>query len=90
MHFRRNLGKYLIDEFFDLEDIDVGSPNLQAIETYSHTTSHKNSVILAFVGAELAGGQILPPPLPGRVILDPIPGRGLSRLYKGRRREDEE
>ena len=36
-------------------------------------------VILAFTGAELAGGQILPPPaLPGSVILNPIPGRGLT------------
>ena len=64
--------------FLDLEDIDLGSPNLHAIEIYSYTTSHKDLVILAFIEAEMArgGGQILPP-VPGRVILDPIPGRGL-------------
>ena len=40
-------------------------------------------MILAFIGAELAGGkQILPPPLPVRVILDPIPGRGLKKQLK--------
>ena len=49
------------------------------IEMLSQPTSHENLVILAFIGAELAeGGQILPPPLPVRVILDPIPGRGFS------------
>ena len=49
--------------FFYLEDIDLGSPNLHATGIYSHTTSHKKLVILAFIGAELAGGgvQILPP-----------------------------
>ena len=66
-------------DFLDLKDIDLGSPKLHIIEIFSQPTSHKNLVILAFIGAELAGGgQILPPPLPVRVILDPIPGRGLS------------
>ena len=32
------------------------------------------------LASELAGGQILPPPLPLRVILDPIPGRWLKIL----------
>ena len=78
MYFRRNLRKFLIYDFFDSEDIDLGSPNLQAVEIFSHTTSHKNLVILAFIGAELAGGGGADSaPLPGRVILDPIPGRGL-------------
>ena len=34
--------------------------------------------ILAFIGAEMAGGGILPHPLPGRIILKPIPGLGLE------------
>ena len=62
MLFRRNLGKFLTFEFFDLEDIDLGAPKLHAIEIYNQTTSHKNLVILAFIEAELAVGQILPPP----------------------------
>ena len=34
-------------------------------------------MILAFIGAEVAGGRICLP-LPGRVILNPIPGRRLT------------
>ena len=56
MSFRQNFEKFLICEFFNLEDIDLGSTNLHAIEILSHTTSHKNLVILAFIGVELAGG----------------------------------
>ena len=54
---------------------------MHTIEIFSQATSHNNLVILAFMGAELAGsGQILPPPpLPGSVILNPIPGRGLRQ-----------
>ena len=54
------------------------------IEIFSQPTFHKTLVILALIGAELAGGgvQILPP-LPVRVFLDPIPGRGLSVLQSG-------
>ena len=37
-------------------------------------------MIIAFIGAELAGGQILPP-APLRVILNPIPGRGLRDVF---------
>ena len=66
MHFRRNLGKFLIYEFFDFEDIDLGSPNLHAIEIYSHNTSHKNLVILAFIGTELAGEK--PADCPRRIL----------------------
>ena len=50
--------------FYNLEDIDLGSPNLHAIEIFSHRYHlPKKLVILAFIGAELAGGggQILPP-----------------------------
>ena len=79
MHFRRSLGKFLIYDFFDLENIDLGSPNLHAIEIFSHTTSHKKLVILAFIRAELAGGgRFCPPSLPGHVILNPIRLRGLK------------
>ena len=65
--------------FFYLEHIVLGSQKLHMTEIFSHPTFHKNLVILAFIGAELAGGQILPP-LPVHVILDPIPGRGLIGL----------
>ena len=79
MHFQRNIGKLLIYEFFYLEDIDLGTPNLHVIEIFSHTISHKNLAILAFIAAELAvgGGRFCPPPIPGRVILNPIARRGL-------------
>ena len=46
----------MIYDFFVLEDIDLGSPNLHAMEIFSHNTSLKNLVILAFIGAEFAGG----------------------------------
>ena len=63
---------------FDLEDIDFGLPTLHTIEIFSRTTSHKNWVILAFIGAELAKkGRFCYPPLTGRVILNPIARRGL-------------
>ena len=76
MHFRRNLG--FLFEFLDLEGIDLGSPKLHAIEIFNQATFHKNSVILAFIGAELAGGGTDSPPPLVRVILNPIPGRGLN------------
>ena len=41
---------------FVLEVIDIGSPKLRTIDIFSQTTSHKHLVILAFIGAELAGG----------------------------------
>ena len=66
---------------FDLGDIDLGSPKLQEIEIFSQTTAHKNLVILAFIGAELAGGGADSAPLPVHVILDPIPGRGLNGYW---------
>ena len=50
------------------------------IEIFSQSTSHKNLMILAVKGAELEGGQISPP-FPVRVILDPIPGRGLILTF---------
>ena len=50
------------------------------IEILSKSTSHKHLVILAFIGAELAGrGADSAPPPPVRVILETIPGRGLNR-----------
>ena len=66
MHFRRNLGKFFIYEFFYLEDIDIGSPNLHTIEIFSHATSHKNLMILAAIRAELVGGGADSAPLPSR------------------------
>ena len=48
--------------FYVLEDIDLWSSNLHAIEIFSHTISHKSLVILAIIGAELAGGRFCPPP----------------------------
>ena len=66
MHFRRNLGIFLRYDFFYLEDTDLGSPNLYTIETFSHATFNKKLVILAFIGAELAGGgPDSAPPFPG-------------------------
>ena len=57
---------------------------MHTIEIFSQTTFHKNLAILSFKGAELAGrGKILPPPPPGRVILNPIPGRGFRLLIVG-------
>ena len=64
--------------YFYLEDIDLGSRKLHVIEIFYQTTFPKNLVILAFIGAELAGGhRFCPPTLPWRLILDPIQGRGL-------------
>ena len=61
--FSQKIRSFLKLVFLDLEDIDLGSPELPMIEIFSQPTSHKNLVILAFIGAELAGaGQILPPP----------------------------
>ena len=79
MHFRQNLRKFYEIRIFDLEGIDLGSPKLHVSETFDQSTFHKNLMILAIIGAELSGvGQILPP-LPWRIILDPIPARGLKR-----------
>ena len=54
-------------EFISIEDIDLESPKLHKIEIFSQTTSHKKLVILALIGAELAGVQILPP-FPGAYL----------------------
>ena len=55
MHFPQNLGFFSNSNLFDIEDIDLVSPKLHTIETFSQTASHKNLVILAFIGAALAG-----------------------------------
>ena len=40
-------------------------------------------MILALIGAEIIwGGHYIPPPLPGRVILRPLPGRGLIQFLR--------
>ena len=50
-HFPQNKKTNLLD----LEHIDLGLPTLHTIEILSQITSSKNLVILAFIGAELAG-----------------------------------
>ena len=51
---------FLKYEKVDLEDTDLRSPALHTMDIFSQTTYHQNWVILAYIGAELAGGQILP------------------------------
>ena len=48
---------------FDLEDVDLRSPNLHHIEFYAGllSTHPPSFVFLAFLGAEIAGGRICPP-----------------------------
>ena len=61
--FSTKFRNFVRHDFYYLEDIDLGSSNLHAIEIFSHTISHKNLVILAIIRAELArGGKIQPPP----------------------------
>ena len=80
MHaFSTKFKKYFWNLDFYLEDTDLGSSKLHAIEIYNQTTCLKYLVVLAYIGTEFAGGQILPP-LPGRVILNPIPGHGLNEV----------
>ena len=43
----------------DLEDVDLGSPNLHHKELCGPTLP--SYVFLAFLGAEIAGGQNIPP-----------------------------
>ena len=65
---------------FDLEDNNLGSPKLHVIQFFNRPTSRKE-VILAFIGAEIAGkAGFCPPPSPfsGAVILNPFPERKLS------------
>ena len=55
MHFPQFLD-FFYWNLFDPEDIDLGSQKSHTIEIFSQTTFLKNLVILAFTGAELAGG----------------------------------
>ena len=64
---------------FDLQNIDLGSPNLHLKEFLYGPTYPPYFVFLALTGAEIAGGRFCQPP-PGRVILRPSPG---SVLRKG-------
>ena len=50
---------------FDLENIDLGSSNLYLEEFLYGSTYPLYFVFLALMGAEIAGGQILPPPFQG-------------------------
>ena len=66
---------------FDLENIDLGSPNLDPKEFLYGPTYPLYFVFLALTGAEIAGGgQILPPSPPGRVILRPSTGSAWSYI----------
>ena len=49
---------------FDLEDVDLGSPNLHHKEFLCGPTHPQSFVFLAFLGAEIAGGgaEYAPPP----------------------------
>ena len=62
---------------FDLEDVDLGSPNMHHEKLLCGLTYPPSFVFLAFLGAEIAGGRICPPP--GRVILRPSPGDVLKK-----------
>ena len=63
MHFPQNLGFFLNSSLIDLEGIDLWLPTLHTIEIFTQTASHINLVILAFIGAELAGkGRFCPTP----------------------------
>ena len=52
---------------------------MHTTKIFGQTMSRKHLVILAFIEAEFPGGTDSAP-LPGRVILKPIPGRGLTSL----------
>ena len=71
---------------FDLENIDLGSPNLHLKQFLYGPTYPLRFVFLAFTGAEIAGeGADSAPPPPGRLILRPSPGsvlKGHVRLEK--------
>ena len=47
---------------FYLEGSNLGLPELHVIEIFNQTTFHRNLVILAFIGAELAWGADSVPP----------------------------
>ena len=64
---------------FDLEDVDLGSPNLHHKEFLCGPTHPRRFVFLAFLGADIAGGQNMPPS-PGCVILRPSPGDVLKNV----------
>ena len=54
--FGQNLGKLCNLNLFDLEDFALWSSKLHPIAHFNQNTSHKNLVILAFMGAEMVGG----------------------------------
>ena len=91
--FPQNLGKFLKFQFLWPWRYWPRVRKMHMIEVFSQPTFHKKLVILAFIGAELAGGRFCPPPLPVRIILDTIPGRGLTGrpwgLMEGSGRKDD-
>ena len=53
--------KFALMTSFDLEDVKLGSPNLYHKEFLCGPTQPPSFVFLAFLGAEIAGGQNMPP-----------------------------
>ena len=66
---------------FDLANVDQKSRNLHQKEFICGPTHPASWVILALLGAEIAGGHYMPPP--GRVILGPSPVRMNPRAAGG-------
>ena len=65
---------------FDLEDVDLGSPNLHHKEFLCGPTNPPSFVFLAFLGAEIKWGAEYAPS-PGSVILRPSPGDVLNKVH---------
>ena len=56
MHLSTKFREIFEIRFCYLEDIDLGSPKSHMIEIFNQTTSHKNLVILAFIGVSQGAG----------------------------------
>ena len=63
---------------FDLESIDPRSPELHTMKFIGMPFRLPSLVILALIGAEIAGRGRICHPFPGRVILRPFPVRVLK------------
>ena len=50
---------------FDLENVDLGSPNFHLKEFLYGPTYPPNVMFLALTGAEIPGSRFCPPPLQG-------------------------
>ena len=60
--FDKKVRNLALETSFDLENMDLESPNLHLKEFLYGPTYHSNFVFLVFTGADIAGGQIVPPP----------------------------